>query len=315
MSITKDYSDTYLYNKGNYENKIFNFIMHSEFIKNDDEIIKEISNDLKRLRSGSYLVKVLTSPNTHICIGGEALPRAFKQFVAKDIRGQNKNKKVLYIDLTGLITKEGNSYKYRRGDLNIIASYLLGGMISMIYFVSPDKLINNNSILEDGCKCFSSLVYYIIDYLRLSSDIKVKGRIIYLASKYYMLNILNKEMSDSIENRALKIAKISEQESNVINMMIEQVDDPYHDISTFVKCLSIITRSDRLTLDVFVDKWMYHIGVGTQFALEVFPAFANVFLYAYMGAYLNHQKTIEKCVGKPMISFVNILIGIGGAII
>ena len=39
MSITKDYSDTYLYNKGNYENKIFNFIMHSEFIKNDDEII------------------------------------------------------------------------------------------------------------------------------------------------------------------------------------------------------------------------------------------------------------------------------------
>ena len=61
----------------------------------------------------------------------------------------------------------------------------------MIYFVSPDKLINNNSILEDGCKCFSSLVYYIIDYLRLSSDIKVKGRIVYLASKYYMLNILS----------------------------------------------------------------------------------------------------------------------------
>lgn len=313
MSKTKDYSDTYLYNKGNYEKKLFDFIMHSEFIKNDNEVIKEIADDLKRLRSGSYLVKVLTSPNTHICIGGEAMPRAFKQFVAKDIRGQKKDKKVLYVDLTGLITKDGNTYKYRRADLNIIASYLMGGMMAMIYFAAPDKIINNNSVLEGGGKCFSSLVYYIIDYLRLSSDIKVKGRVVYVACKYYMLNILNKEMTESIENRALKLSKISEQEANVVNMMIEE--DSYKDISTFVKALAAITRSERLTLDVFVDKWMYHIGVGTQFSLEMFPAFANVFLYAYMGAYLNHQKTIEKCVGKPMVAFVNTLLGIGGAII
>ena len=313
--ITKDYSDTYLYNKGNYESRIFDFIMHCEFVSSDNEVIKEIADDLKRLKAGSYLSKVLTSPNTHICISGEALPRAFKQFVAKDIRGQNKDKRVLYIDLTALITKDGNTYKYRRGDLSIIASYLLGGMCAMIYYADPAKIINNNIILEEGCKCFSSLIYYIIDYLRLSGDIKVKGRVVYLACKYYMLNILNKEMADSIENRALKISKISEQEASVINMMIENVDNPFKDITTFVKCLSIITRSDRFTVDVLVDKWMYHIGVGTQFALEMFPAFANVFLYSYMGAYLNHQKTIEKCVGTSMVSFVNTIIGIGGNLI
>lgn len=314
-NITKDYSDTYIYNKGKYESKIFEFMMHCEFIDKTNPAIQEISDDLKRQRSGSYLNKVLMSPNTKICINNEAMPRAFKVFVAKDVRGADKTKKVLYIDLTGIIMKEGNTLTYRRNDIGIITSYLLAGMNAMIYYANPSKILNNNSINEDGCKCFSSLVYYLIDYLRLSGDIKIKGRIIYFASKYYMLNILNKDMSDSVENRALRLAGISEQEANVIDMALANVEDPYKNIDTFVKGLSAITRSDRLTLDVFIDKWMYHIGVGTQFGLEVYPAFAAILIYAYVGAYLNHQKTIEKCVGKPMISFVTSIIGIGSELL
>ena len=315
MVETKDYSDTYLYNKGNYENKIFDFIMHCEFIKTDDPIIQEIADDLKRLKIGALLNKVLKSPNTHICISGLAMPRAFKSFVAKDVRGSSKTKKVLYIDLTGIITKEGNTYNYRRGDLSIIASYLMAGMNAMIYYAAPDKIVKNSTIMEDGCKCFSSLIYYIVDYLRLSGDLKTKGKIIYYASKYYLLNILDKDMSESIDNRAVKLAKITEQEKNVIDMMLEQIDDPYKDITTLAKSISILTRSESFTLDVLVDKWMYHIGVGTQFALEMYPAFANVFIYAYIGAYLNHQKTIEKCVGRPMVTFVDAIIGIGGSLL
>lgn len=312
---TKDYSDTYLYNKGKYESKIFEFIMHCDFIKNTDPIIQEIADDMKRLKVGALLIKVLKSPNTHICVSGMAMPRAFKSFVAKDVRGSSKTKKVLYIDLTGTITKEGNAYTYRRADLNIIASYLMAGLNAMIYYAEPGKIVNHSNLTDSGCRAFSSLIYYIVDYLRLSSDIKTKGRILYYSSKYYLLNILNKDMAASVDNEAMKIAKISEQEKNIVDMILEQVDDPYKDVTTLAKSISAITRSESFTLDVLVDKWMYHLGVGTQFGLELYPAFANMLIYAYMGAYLNHQKTIEKCVGQPMVEFVSTIIAIGGTLV
>ena len=310
----KDYSDTFLYSKGNYGKNLFDFIMHATFISASDPVIKDMVSDLNRQRSGSYLSKVLTSPNTHICIAGTAMPRAFKVFVAKDLRGANKDKKVLYIDLTGILTKDGSSYKYRGADLSIITSYLLAGLNAMVYHKNPGKILNSNSITESGCKCFSSLVYYIIDYMRLASDPSVKSKVIYLSTKYYQLNILNKEYADSIENRALKLADISEQKANVINMSIESIKEPYKDINNFVKALSVALRADKFTIDAFVDKWMYHIGVGTQFGLELYPAFANILLYAYIGAYLNHQKTIEKCVGRPMVDFATSIIAIGSEI-
>ena len=310
----KDYSDTFLYRKGNYSKALFDFMMHADFVSPTDPVIKDLVSDLNRQRSGAYLSKVLTSPNTHICVAGTAMPRAFKAFVAKDLRGSSKEKKVLYIDLTGILTKEGNTYKYRGADLGIITSYLLAGLNAMVYYKNPSKILNNNSLTESGCKCFSSLIYYLVDYMRLTSDPAAKSKVIYLSTKYYQLNILNKEYTDSIENRALKLADISEQKANMINMSIESVKDPYQDIDTFTKTLAAALRADKLTMDVLVDKWMYHIGVGTQFGLELYPAFANILLYAYIGAYLNHQKTIEKCVGRPMVDFATSIIAIGSEI-
>ena len=40
--------------------------------------------------------------------------------------------------------------------------------------------------------------------------------------------------------------------------------------------------------------------------------FANMLIYAYVGAYLNNQKQIEKFVGKDMVDFTNALFRVGG---
>lgn len=311
----KDYSDAFLYRKGAYEKELFAFMMHCKFLDSSSQVIQDILFDLKRQRSFAYLTKILQSPNTRLCISDKPLARAFKSFVAKDVRGTDKNKKVLWIDLSGVVVPDGNGYKYRAGDLGIITSYLLAGMVAMVYHKATNKILNSSSLTKDGDVCFSSLVHYIIDYLRLSGDAEMRSKIIYFSCMYYEANILNKGVTESGINRALQVSGLSENASKLIDITLESVKDPYKDISTFVQGLAAITKASTLTLDVFIDKWMYHIGVGTQFGLEVFPAFANIMIYAYVGAYLNHQKTIEKVVGRSMVDFVQDVCAIGSELI
>ena len=56
---------------------------------------------------------------------------------------------------------------------------------------------------------------------------------------------------------------------------------------------------------------MYKYGPGTVFALELFPAFATMLTDAYVGAYINNQKSIEKIAGPSMVEFTKALLSIG----
>ena len=56
-------------------------------------------------------------------------------------------------------------------------------------------------------------------------------------------------------------------------------------------------------------------GTGTVFALEIFPAFASMLTDAYVGAYLNNQKTIEKITNTSMIEFTKTLLSIGAELV
>ena len=67
-----------------------------------------------------------------------------------------------------------------------------------------------------------------------------------------------------------------------------------------------------LTLDILVEKWLYLYGTGTQFALELYPAFASLVTNVYIGCYINNQKTIEKVVGKDIVTFTVGVLSIGG---
>jgi hypothetical protein len=305
----KNYSDCYLYGFGNYEKELVEFVIKGTYLNKTNEGFKDLVSDIKRQRISSSLVKVLESDNTILVSGAKPMPRAFKYFVAKDMKGDKKSLK-LYIDVTGLIDISGARYTY----INIIISYLMAGMNSMIYYVQPNKITGNSTLLRTGCECFSKMIFYIIDYLRLSGDSTVRGKIMYLASKYYQINLLGKEESDSVENWALKTSGISSTEAELIMMKISS-KEPYKSIYTFVKALSECLRAPSLTVDVIVDKWMYTFGSGSQFGLELYPAYAGMLIYAYVGAYLNNQKTLEKIIGRPMMDFVEEVIRIGSELI
>lgn len=309
----KNYSDTYLYNKGNYEKKIFDFLMHSEYVDKNDPSFEDIKFDVKKRQVTTSLIKVLESSQTKLCINEEAMPRAFKVFVGKDVRGDKSLK--VFIDVTGIIRKENGRYVYDSKDIDILISYLLSAMNAKIYYSDPAKITNRTALIEEGCKCFSSMFYYIIDYLRIASTENAKAKVIYLSSKYYQINLLGKDDGESVQNRALKISGLSEKEAGIANIMIENIPEPYKNIETFIRSIASVLRINSLSMDTFVEKWMWLYGSGTQFATELYPAFATVIINAYVGAYLNNQKTIEKVVGKPLVDFVTEIFKVGSELL
>lgn len=311
----KNFSDTYIYGYGNYEKELVEFVVMGTYLDKNNEGFKDLVADVKRQRISESLAKVLESNNTILVVGAKPMPRAFKAFVAKDMKGDKTSLK-LYIDMTSLIDISGAKYEYKASHINVIISYLLSGMNSMIYYVQPSSIVNNSTILKYGCTCFASMVYYIIDYLRLSADANTRGRIMYLAAMYFQVNLLGKdENQSSVDSWALKTGGISSTDADMIMMRIRETKQPYANISTFIKALAEYLKAPKLTVDVFLDKWMYTFGSGTQFGLELYPSYAQILIYAYVGAYLNNQKTIEKIVGKPMVEFVTEVIKIGSKLI
>lgn len=304
---TKNFNDSYLYNKGNFEGLLFNFIMKSEVLDKSDESFLDIKADVKRRQVSNSLVKILDSKNVILLKGATPLPRSFKVFVAKDLKGDKKTNKV-YIDVSDLISGSPGSYKCRNVD--ILIAYLVNATTSLIYYLDPKRILMKNEIIKDGSKCFSALFTHVIDYLYKISNLgNLKNKCIYLSSMYYLVNILDKDIAENTKSICRANSGLSEREEEILLNYIDE--DTFSNIKTFVESISDLLRLPKLTLDVFLERWVFVYGTGTQYALELFPSFASMLTNVYVGCYLNNQKTIEKITGNNMVNFSIILLKIG----
>ena len=84
-------------------------------------------------------------------------------------------------------------------------------------------------------------------------------------------------------------------------------------ILRLLDCISRILSAKDLTVEVFVDRWTSAFGTSTYFGCELYTAFATMLTDAYVGAYINNQKIIEKIVGRNMITFVSKIMNLGDA--
>ena len=135
-----------------------------------------------------------------------------------------------------------------------------------------------------------------------------------MASMYFLCNILGKDPnSDSVKGLACRIAEISAREADMIELQLNE--DAFVNIKYFCDNLANVMKLNKLSFDVVVEKWMYLYGESTVFALEHFPSFATMIMDAYIGCYINNQKTIEKIVGKNMVMFTKEILDIGSEVV
>lgn len=310
----KALSDTYLYSKvSDYETKLIKFVVEADRIDTNSEAFADLLYDIKRRSVNNSLIKVLLSKNIVLGVHSTPLSGAFKVFTARDIKSKEKNTKV-FIDLTGIVSINDGNYTCPIQKVDHIVSHLISAACQRIYYGVPDKFINNTTIISCGSEIFAKLVNYVIDYLYKVNTIPVnKQKLEYMSSMYYQICILNKDFSERIRSIAIKQARISEKEADLID--IHTPKEAYDNINEFIQAIAKVLHLNKLTLDIFLNKWIFLYGTGTQFATETFYAFSSMITNAYVGAYINNQKTIEKVIGQDLVEFTTKILEIESGVL
>lgn len=304
--MAKTYASTFLYNKGNYEKNLVNFIMTAEEIDKNSEAFKDIKFDVKRRQIDNCLIKVLESNNVKLMTHPVPLPKAFKVFAATDIKSDKKMK--VFIDCSEII--KFNDGIYRCNNVDILIAYLVSAINNLIYYADPKRIIMRREIIDSGARCFSALLTYIIDYIyKISNTQSIKAKCQYLTARYYIECILQKDFTDSVKAACRNISSMTEREEEILNLQIDE--DMFINIQTFIKGLIKVLKLPETNIELVIEKWLYLYGTGTQFALEIFPAFATMMTNCYVGCYINNQKTIEKITGRNMVDFTKGMLRIG----
>lgn len=312
--MPKTYAGTYLYRQYHeYEQKILTFLMKGTEIDRYTDDFDDIRYEVKKRQVSNSLVKILDSKSVVLIAGTEPMSKAFKVFCAKDVKGPRKDKMKVFIDCTNIIKVDPNSGKYTctGNNIDILISYLVSAMHTYIYYIDEFRLTNNNKIMSTGAQVFASLFTHVVDYVcKISSMPSVKAKCLYLTSLYYLANVIGKDYNtESCRKIAKKISGLSDRDAGIVDLQIKS--ESMMNIKMFVEMLSDVLHIPKLTLDVILERWMTIYGTGTVFALEIFPAFATMITDAYVGAYLNNQKSIEKITGTGMVEFTKTILAIG----
>ena len=312
--MAKNYSSTYLYGKFPYEEKLFKYLMTAKQISTADEKFDDIKFEFKKRQPSNALYKVLCSKNVNLMIASDNTPlnRQFRVFCSKDPKTKSSDYKV-FVDCTGLIIENEASGNYTCRHIDMLISYVINAMVCMIYH-KAEKEITTVSLVEDSMRAFSALFTHVIDYLfKVSTIPSTKIKCQYLACMYFIKNILQKDFNESYQHMAAKIVDISEREQEMIIAQCDEED--FTNIKFFCGKLSELLKVPNLKVDNLVEKWMYLYGADTVFALEYYPALSGMLTNAYIGAYINNQKTIEKVVGNTLVSYTKNVIAKGGTLV
>lgn len=308
--MSKTLNDTYLYRKyEKYEKTLIEAIMQGDVVDKNIDSFKKVVYEVKQRQISNNLVKVLNSENVILLLPKNPMTKAFKVFTARDIKGDRKLK--VFIDCSNVIIRDENSGEYFVNNVDVLIAYLVNAMVNLIYYTDEKRIIMNANISKLGAEVFSRLFVFVLNNLyKINLNPGAKEKALYLSSLYYLINIEDLDYgSDSPRNISKKIAGISNREEELIRYKIDE--DSLLNIKEFIELVADTLKLDKLTLDLFVDRWMYLYGTGTVFGLELFPSFSSIITDAYVGCYMNNQKTIEKVVDRTMVEYTKAILQIG----
>lgn len=314
----KTINQTYLFNiyKKEYEESIVNFAKATTIIDTKSKEFEDIAYDVKKRQIGSFLVDMMHHQSIKLCITeskGATLNRSMRVLTAKDIKG-GSGKYVIYVDCTGIISKENNRFECKEVDKLI--ALLLDASVNLIYFSSYGaRLTGKADIIRSGAYSFASLFNNIINYLFKTNTIQnIHNRCMFLAAQYFIRNILAAGQDGPIASSAVSvaknIAKMSDREVELMDMYITK--DSFKDIDAFINTIREALKLSKLTTEGFVTTWVKMYTPSTLFALEYFPAFSAMLTNTYIGCYLNNQSTIEKVTNRGLPEYVKSVLAVGG---
>lgn len=305
------YDNSYLFSLpgelDKHHKRIAEFILKAERIdvKTADNF-RGVVEDVKRFQKSSVLYSILMREDVVLCYTVEALPQAFKVFSAKDIARGGGNK--VFIDVTGLINNTNGNYTCK--DIGKFCTYLFQAITWLLYESNPLVLLNNSNVTMSATECFVSLFDYLIGYFRFYGYSENRNKILYVAALYFLIRLMGKDDDMYTRNLAAKISGVAKSSTSAYELYYKHED--FTNIDTFITTIAKVFKLKGLTTEVFVSKWIYICGTGTEYAPELFTAFSNMIIGVYCGAYVvPNQKTIEAQTKSNMVKFATSIMKLG----
>ena len=302
----KTFSDSYVYNydkNGNgkliakeINKKLIEYITSAERIDKNSEAFQGIKQEVKRQQQFTLLYSILMRDDVVLMINNVELPRSFKVFEAIDLKEVGKKRKV-FIDVTKLL-ELSNGY-YKCNNIFQFITYLSEAVSYLLYRNDIVKMLNNTNITLTSTECYVNCFSFILDYLRIIGYSESRQKIQYLAGLFFLNNLMGKDLDNYTKNIAAKIAKIGPQEIKQYELYYDPED--FSNIDTFVSMLAETFKLKGLNTEIFITRWIFHFGRGTEYAIDLFTSFCNMIICAYCGAYVVNQKQIEKSCGRSMV--------------
>lgn len=313
MERIKNFNQSFLYGMADYSKEITEYLIKAERIDTESKDFDNIKYIIQRSQITSYLSNFLSKKSLVLVVPDKPMPLSFKVFTAKDIRNDRMTK--VFVDCYGLFKRDiTGEYTISNINIDIFIAYLLAAMNAIIYSAKPSLITNNTTILNTSTECFAKLATNIIDYMRIGGVDNVREKTLYLTALYYQIGILLKDDSPLAYQKALKISGLSDREANFLQVKVPV--SSYENINTFITALAkALNVENELKVDNFIEKWCFLYKGGTHFGTELYPSFANMLIYSYVGSYIVNQKTIEKILGRSLIDYCKALFKLGGEVL
>lgn len=307
----KTYADTYLFsladensNKG-FSRATVEFVHEADRINPTDPSFKAIADQVKLRQTTSVLYRLLFRKDVVLCVYKKEMPATMKVFCAKDIKYDKKRR--VFVDCTNLIRYKNGYWDCK--EIDKFCSYLFGAMINLIYYTDMNKITSNSTIIKSSVKCFVKMFTGIMDNLRTINFEENRIKISYIAGVYYLYNMMGKDINYACTSSAASL-KISPREVEGYNIYFDP-DKDLINIDTLIRCLTDVFHLKDMSTEVFVSRWSFVYGKGTMYGTELLPAYLDILAYAFVGAYLNYQKSIESICRQDMITVASTLLQVG----
>lgn len=185
---------------------------------------------------------------------------------------------------------------------NKLYCFLEGAFIARGIQLGFSTIRHNTVMYTEGASIWAHMFTRVLnrDYaLNVNKD--AYNKVLFLAAKYYFINLLQMKDSDTVFNYASKIA------GNVSPIAIKRLNDAfpiedYKDISTFIQGIAklgylIISGLEKLTVRDYVAKYIRMYHNSSLFALEHFSYFIFSIIACINRAHINDIYSWDAAIG------------------
>ena len=299
----KSLQDTFIYKHLNSNNGITNTIskvmlegeivgkdvMQEAFMVIDKNFKFALKNRVMKALDDGQLIMIYAPNNVR-------MPQAIPWFLTMNSKGDIVA--VICIDIYGTRGKDTADIRIDPRKLYCLLEAAYVGRMS--YFNSR-TMAQRSSILSYGSSVYANMFVRVLNKKYALNVNKDKlNKVLFLASKFFLINLLGMPNNQTTDNYALKTCK------NPNNLLIQQMsesfkDEDFTDLSSFILALATNVNTKDLvpglTVRSYLEQFIFMYDGSALLSLESLPYFLYNLLSVTHGAYLNNQYNLENIVG------------------